>query len=58
MIPIVLNKHTNSTAYYQTWQFIVSSNNLRATLSEIITYLLEYQIDKHLVNHHDRLEIS
>ena len=36
MIPNVLNKHTNSTAYYQTRQLIVSSKNLREPLSKKI----------------------
>ena len=51
MIPIVLNKHTNSTAYYQTRQLIVSSNNHRAPLSKTYSYLSEYQIDIPLENH-------
>ena len=53
MIPNVLNKHTNSTAFYQTRQLIVSSNNHRAPLSKTYSYLSEYQIDIPLENHHN-----
>ena len=50
-MPIYLNKHTNSTAQYQTGRFLVCSKNLRGGSFKKHSYPAEYQVDTPLENH-------